>query len=101
MTEATTKKLIDELRAVMADAEALIGAGAGDLGDRAAQARSQVADSVAKAQAGLEELESQLEARTKLLVEDATRFVRDNPWQSVGIAAAVGVALGVFLGRRR
>lgn len=100
MTAATTQKLIDELRAVVADAEALIGATAGDLGERAQAARAQVADSVAKAQAGLEDLESQLEERTKLLVEDATRYVRDNPWQSVGIAAAVGVVLGMILGRR-
>ncbi len=100
MTEANTQKLIDELRAVMADAEALIGATAGDLGERAQAARSQVADSVAKAQAGLADLESELQARTKALVEDATDYVRENPWQSIGIAAAVGVVLGVILGRR-
>jgi ElaB/YqjD/DUF883 family membrane-anchored ribosome-binding protein len=100
MTEATTQKLLDELRAVVADAEALIGATAGDLGERTQAARAQVADSVAKAQAGIQDLESQLEERTKILVADATRYVRENPWQSVGIAAAVGVVLGVILGRR-
>lgn len=100
MTEATTQKLIEELRAVVADAEALIGATAGDLGEHAQAARARVADSVAKARDGIEDLESQLEARTKLLVQDATRYVRENPWQSIGIAAAVGVVLGVMLGRR-
>ncbi len=100
MPEANTQKLIDDLRAVMADAEALIGATTGDLGARAQEARAQVADSVAKAQASLEDLETQLQARAKVLVDDAASFVRENPWQSIGIAAAVGVALGVLLGRR-
>ena len=31
---------------------------------------------------------------------DASRYVRDNPWQSIGIAAGVGLLLGLLIGRR-
>jgi ElaB/YqjD/DUF883 family membrane-anchored ribosome-binding protein len=34
------------------------------------------------------------------MAEDATDYVRENPWQSIGIAAAVGVVAGLLLGRR-
>ncbi len=100
MTEATTRRLIHELRDAIKDAEALVAATAGDLGERAKEARDKASESAGRAQAGLEELESQLAARAKAMAEDATDYVRENPWQSIGIAAAIGVVAGLLLGRR-
>lgn len=37
---------------------------------------------------------------TREAVERTDVYVRDNPWTSVGIGAAVGVVLGVLLTRR-
>ena len=100
MSEVTTRTLIDDLRAVVADAEALVSATAGDASDRAKTARQRAADSVETARARLAELEADLKRRAKAAKDDATHYVQDNPWQSVGVAAAIGVVLGVLLGRR-
>jgi ElaB/YqjD/DUF883 family membrane-anchored ribosome-binding protein len=100
MTEATTRRLIQELRAAMKDVEDLVAATAGDLGERAKEARQKASESAGKAQAGLEELEGQLAARAKAIAEDATDYVRENPWQSIGIAAAIGMVAGLLLSRR-
>lgn len=100
MTDATTRRLIDDLRAVIADAEALVDATVDDLGERAKAARAKAGESVDKAQAGLDELETQLAARAEDLARDATEYVRNNPWTAVGIAAAVGAVLGALLSRR-
>ena len=100
MSEATTRRLIHELRAAIKDAEALVTATAGDLGENAKEAREKASKSAGRARAGLEQLESQLAARAKVMAEDATDYVRDNPWQAIGIAAAVGVVAGLILGRR-
>lgn len=100
MTDASTRRLIHELRAAIKDVEALAKATGGDIGDHAKEAREQASESAGKMRAGLEDLESQLADRAKLLAEDATDFVRENPWQSIGIAAAVGVVAGLLLGRR-
>jgi len=100
MTEANTRRLIHELRAAIKDVEALVTATGDDLGEHAKEAREKASESAGRAWAGLEELESQLAARAKLMADDATEFVRDNPWQSIGIAAAVGVVAGLLLGRR-
>ncbi|MGC6389907.1 DUF883 family protein [Ewingella sp. S1.OA.A_B6] len=32
--------------------------------------------------------------------DQATNYVKDNPWHGVGVGAAVGIVLGVLLGRR-
>jgi ElaB/YqjD/DUF883 family membrane-anchored ribosome-binding protein len=100
MTDAATRKLIADLQAVMAEAEALVAKTADDVGERATQARAKAAESVERAQAGLDDLETQLAERTKALLDDAAGYVRDKPWQSLGIAAAVGLVVGVLLGRR-
>lgn len=100
MTDASTRTLIDDLRAVVAEAEALIAASAGEAGARAGEVRDRAAESVGKARAKLEELEVDVAARAKAAAEQAASYVRDNPLQSVGIAAAVGIVVGLMLGRR-
>jgi len=100
MSEATTRKLIDELRTVLADAEALVAATAGKVGERAQDVREDAAESADRAQARIDALESELAARAKALLDDAGALVREHPWQSLGAAAAVGAIVGFLLGRR-
>jgi ElaB/YqjD/DUF883 family membrane-anchored ribosome-binding protein len=100
MTEPSTAKLIDDLRVVVADAEALLAATANDASEPGREVRGQASAAIEEARARLEELESEFRSRAKAAAEDAGRFVRENPWQSVGVAAAVGVVVGMLLGRR-
>jgi len=100
MSEVSIETLMEDLRSVAADAEALLAATAGDVSDRAKNARQRATHSVENARARLSLFEADLQERAKAIADDATHYVRDNPWQSVGIAAAVGVFVGVLLGRR-
>ena len=36
----------------------------------------------------------------KELVDSADNYVRENPWQAVGLAAAVGVLIGMLIARK-
>ena len=36
----------------------------------------------------------------KEALEAADRYVRDQPWEAIGIAAIAGLAMGLLLGRR-
>lgn len=38
--------------------------------------------------------------KTRMAADATDDFVRDNPWQAVGIAAGVGLILGLLIGRR-
>ena len=100
MNEASTAKLIDDLRLVVADAEALLAASANDASAPARTVRGQASAAAERARARLGELESEFRTRASAAAEDAGRLVRENPWQSLGVAAAVGVVVGVLLGRR-
>ena len=100
MNEASTRQLIDDLRVVVADAEALLTTTAHDVGDKARAARARASESVEHARQRIEELETGLRERADQAADDASRYVREHPWQAVGIAVAAGVVLGVLLGRR-
>ena len=78
MDAATTEKLMEDLRAVVRDAESLLGAAAAASGETLEGAAATARDAA-------HELEAQ---------------VRRNPWAAVGIAAAAGLVLGLLLSRK-
>ena len=100
MTDASTRQLIDDLRAVVADAEALMASTAGEASERVHEARDRASESVGKARARLADIDSDLGARAEAVADEALRFVRDNPWQALGVAAVAGLVVGLTIGRR-
>ena len=87
--EAATDKLMDEFRAVVAAAEELLSATATEGGQRLEEARARTEESLRAARARLEGAGNQLKEQ-----------VREHPIAAVGIAAAIGVVLGVLLARK-
>lgn len=100
MTDVTTQKLMDDLKTVVADAEALMHATAGDASERAHNARQRAAESVAQARARLHALEAQAKERVTAAAHQADQYVHQNPWQSIAIAAGVGALVGILIARR-
>ena len=48
----------------------------------------------------LADAEAILVDKTKAAARATDDFVHDQPWKAVGVAAALGLALGVLIGRR-
>jgi ElaB/YqjD/DUF883 family membrane-anchored ribosome-binding protein len=46
------------------------------------------------------ELEKTAVRRARELASEGDEYVHDNPWTAVGVAAGVGVLLGVLVSRR-
>lgn len=100
MNDVTTQKLMDDLRTVVADAEALVAATAGDLGTQAQAARKRAAESVAQARDRLHVLEQQARESLATAARDADHYVHENPWQAIAVAAGVGALVGFLMARR-
>ena len=99
-TEVTTDQLVSDLKNVMNNAEALLKATSAQTGDRIQEVRARAEQSLQEARARMDEIEKEA-LRTAREMADATEeYVRENPWQSVGVAAGVGLLLGLLLGRR-
>ena len=98
--QISASQLIDDLTAVIRDAEGLLRATAAQTGDRVEEIRARAEESVRHAKARLAGIEEQALERARELAGDADQYVRGNPWQAVGIAAGIGLLLGLFMSRR-
>ena len=98
--ENPREKLIDDFAAVLAEAEEMLKRAAGETGDKARDLRSQVETKLLRAKLSLQELEGQAVDRAKAAARATDDYVHDNPWQAVGIAAAIGVVVGLLMNRR-
>ena len=65
-----------------------------------ARVRAKVKMALAAAKSALSDSAAQVRGQARLVTRTTDSYVRDNPWQVVGIAAAVGIALGMLLTRR-
>lgn len=100
LSNPRTDQLVADLKAVAADAEQLLKATADQTGEQVAQARRRLTDSLADARKRVIELEALVVERTKVAAKATDRYVNENPWKSVGVAAGVGFLLGLLSNRR-
>ena len=98
--DVTKQKLINDFKVVVADAEALLKATAGQSGEALAAMRARVGESLAVAKAKMIEAEEALIVKTKAAATATDEYVHKHPWQAVGIAAGVGVLVGMLISRR-
>jgi ElaB/YqjD/DUF883 family membrane-anchored ribosome-binding protein len=98
--DASTEKLMQDLHAVVRDTENLLQATAGDASERAAKARAHAEESLRKARLRMHEMEQHLIERTREAAQRTNVYVHENPWPSIGVAAGIGVLVGILLGRR-
>ena len=98
--QVSTDKLMKDLRLVMQDAEELLLATAGQAGEKVASARARAEVSIRAARDALAEAGEEAVERTREAVESADEYVHENPWTAIGIAAGVGLVVGLLLSRK-
>jgi ElaB/YqjD/DUF883 family membrane-anchored ribosome-binding protein len=99
-SDLSTDKLVEDLKIVMRDAEALIKATSAQTGEKIQEVRARAEESLRQARTRLTALEDEALQRAREVADATEEYVRENPWQSVGIAAGVGLLLGLLLSRR-
>ncbi len=103
MTDMNTlqkDKLMSDLRVVIGDAEELLRMTADQAGEGAADIRSRVQARLNQAKVDLVHLQEAAVAKAKAAGHAADEFVHESPWKSIGIAAGVGLVVGLLIGRR-
>jgi ElaB/YqjD/DUF883 family membrane-anchored ribosome-binding protein len=99
-SEVTTDKLVEDLKTVMQDAEALLKATSTQTGERIQEVRARAEESLRQARVRLTQVEEDALKQAREVADATEEYVRENPWQSVGIAAGVGLLLGLLISRR-
>ena len=99
LSAASKQKLVSDMKVVVADAEEILRATAGVAGDKMGDLRERIGERLRDAKLRLADAEAALVDRTKAAARATDDFVHENPWRAVGVAAAVGLLLGVIIGR--
>jgi ElaB/YqjD/DUF883 family membrane-anchored ribosome-binding protein len=94
------EQLIGEFKALMADAEALIQATEDHPGAAISSIRNKALETLAGAKESLSGVEGKLLDKAKVAAEGADDFVHRKPWEAVGVAAGLGLLIGLLIGRR-
>lgn len=107
MTESTTaagrasrEKLMEDLKAVVSDAEALLKATAHQTGEKIAEVRAKAEESLKTAKVRIAEEGKEIIEKAKSAAKSTDEFVHAHPWKAVGIGAIAGFVIGLLISRR-
>ncbi|MEA3174492.1 MAG: hypothetical protein QOF42_1903 [Gammaproteobacteria bacterium] len=65
-----------------------------------ARVRAKVKIALAAAKSAVSDTATQLRGQAQQVGKRTDTFVRDNPWQVIGVAAVIGLAVGILASRR-
>jgi len=99
-TDINRDKLVSDIKVVIADAEELLRATAGQAGEKVAAARARIQDSMDGAKIKLAQFGDASAEKAKAAARATDDYVHDHPWHAVGIAALLGLVLGTLISRR-
>lgn len=99
-TTVTKEQLIKDFKVVIADAEALIKATANQGGEAVSNLRAKAEESLAVAKEKLADAQDALIEKGRVAAKATDDYVHEKPWNAVGIAAGVGLLVGLLIGRR-
>ena len=100
MTVDHKEKLMSDLKLVIADAEELLKMTASQVGDKATALRARMQTRLDQAKTELVRLQEMAVVKAKEVGQATDTYVKENPWQAVGIAAGAAFLIGMLISRR-
>jgi ElaB/YqjD/DUF883 family membrane-anchored ribosome-binding protein len=94
------QQLVSDMKSAIADAEDMLHATADQAGEKVASMRARIQERLKGARVRLADAEATLLAKTRAAAHATDAYVHESPWTAVGVAAGVGLLVGLILGRR-
>ncbi len=94
------ERVMQDLKTLARDSEALLLATAGDLSEKARGARARLAAALERAKATCADVQEQTIAAAKAAAKKTDIVIREHPYQSIGIAFGIGLLIGVLVTRK-
>lgn len=96
----TREKLVSDIKEVIHDADVLIRATAGDLGDKAKEARERLSQRLDVARERMGEFQEAAKEKISVGAKQADETIRAHPYESIAVAFGVGLLLGILATRK-
>jgi ElaB/YqjD/DUF883 family membrane-anchored ribosome-binding protein len=94
-SHVTREKVYDDVKVLIKDVQELLKATTSVVGDKATEARSRVQDHLKTVQDKLGDHYETVRTKGQEAFNTTDGYVRDNPWNAVGIAAGIGFVVGI------
>jgi ElaB/YqjD/DUF883 family membrane-anchored ribosome-binding protein len=98
-SETSKDKLVSDLKTLIGDAEELLKATTNQAGEKVTAARQKIEQSLIEGKKALADAEKIVIKKSKEYADVADDYVHENPWSAVGVAAGVGLILGLLIRR--
>jgi ElaB/YqjD/DUF883 family membrane-anchored ribosome-binding protein len=93
------QKIVEDLRVLLKDSEEMLRLAANVPGEGVDALRDKLGTHVETLQSALGDAQQNAQRRYRTATVNTERYVRHNPWRSIGIAAGVGFVLGILTTR--
>lgn len=94
------EQLVSDIKSAISDAEEMLEATAEQAGDKVATLRARIQERLKTARVRLVEAEEVLLEKSRAAARATDAYVHESPWTAIGIAAGIGLVVGLALGRR-
>lgn len=94
------EQLVSDIKSVISDAEEMLTATADQAGEKVVNLRARIQARLKDAKVRLVEAEELLITKTKAAARATDEYVHESPWTAIGVAGAVGLLVGLIIGRR-
>ncbi|WP_144265750.1 MULTISPECIES: YqjD family protein [Pandoraea] len=100
MVHTNKEKFMTDIKSVLADAEDLLKQAANTTGERASELSDKALTLLKQAKEKASDVQVVVVEKSKQAARATDDYVHDHPWQAVGIAAGIGVVIGLLLNRK-
>lgn len=94
------ERVMEDLRTLASDADSLIRATAGDVSEKAGQAREKLSATLERAKASYTDLQERSFQTARQAMTKTDETIRTHPYEAIGIGFGLGLLVGVLLRRK-
>jgi len=100
MSNVTRDDLVSDVKVVLNDVESMLQQATNAGNAQAQELRQRAEDALVATQSKLREIQAAAKENARAAAKSTDDWVHGHPWRAIGIAAGVGVVVGLLIGRR-
>ena len=95
-----SERVVSDVKVLINDTEELVKVTTSQAGEKVAEIRTRAQAAVNNLKPKLAALETEIIDKAKTAATATDTYIHENPWTAIGVAAGIGLLIGLLSGRR-